>query len=233
MYRYQEIGHTIQQRILSEEYKPGTRLPHQQELASEFHTTRVTIKKALQPLLDKGVIYSKRGLGTFIKRNLNNVNNATNIAIDEPDLRREKASSKIIGFSARLPNKIEQKILLVDAFDPVYEIKKFHFQNNEIVDTEQSIIPTDIIHLKKARVDQSIATYIHKKLRLSISGYHRVLTAEKANENDVTIFKIKSSDLILVLTQIGYLENGQPFEYLKYRFPTKHNTIVANIKFKA
>jgi GntR family transcriptional regulator len=62
--RYQEIAHTLRQRVLHE--GPGHVLPSESELSSEFGVSRVTVRRALERLRDDGVIESRQGFGWFV-----------------------------------------------------------------------------------------------------------------------------------------------------------------------
>lgn len=62
--RYQEIAHTLRQRVQAE--GPGHVLPSESDLSSEFGVSRVTIRRALETLRDEGVVESRQGFGWFV-----------------------------------------------------------------------------------------------------------------------------------------------------------------------
>lgn len=53
--------------IKSGAYDENERLPTEQDLALEFQVSRPTIREALQRLRDQGLIYSRRGAGSFVR----------------------------------------------------------------------------------------------------------------------------------------------------------------------
>lgn len=53
--------------IKSGAYKPDERLPTEHDLASEFEVSRPVIREALKRLRDQGLIYSRRGAGSFVR----------------------------------------------------------------------------------------------------------------------------------------------------------------------
>lgn len=53
--------------IKSGAYKPDERLPTEHELAAEFEVSRPVIREALKRLRDQGLIYSRRGAGSFVR----------------------------------------------------------------------------------------------------------------------------------------------------------------------
>lgn len=63
---YFRIQEAIRKRITGRELVPGDRLPSETELASEYRTTRVTVRHALSRLEYEGLILRQAGRGTFV-----------------------------------------------------------------------------------------------------------------------------------------------------------------------
>src|SRR5690349_5967592 len=57
----------IQRSIKSGAYAVDERLPTEHALAAEFQVSRPIIRDALQKLRDQGMIYSRRGAGSFVR----------------------------------------------------------------------------------------------------------------------------------------------------------------------
>lgn len=54
--------------IKSGAYESGERLPTEHDLAAEFEVSRPIVREALQRLRDQGLIVSRRGAGSFVRR---------------------------------------------------------------------------------------------------------------------------------------------------------------------
>lgn len=65
------LGEVVYERmeraIKSGSYQPDERLPTELDLAAEFQVSRPIIRDALQRLRDHGLIYSRRGAGSFVR----------------------------------------------------------------------------------------------------------------------------------------------------------------------
>ncbi|MBI1621263.1 FadR/GntR family transcriptional regulator [Aquamicrobium zhengzhouense] len=57
----------IQKSIKSGAYSVDERLPTEHALAAEFQVSRPVVREALQRLRDQGLIYSRRGAGSFVR----------------------------------------------------------------------------------------------------------------------------------------------------------------------
>ncbi len=64
-YKYNEIAETIKNRILNGLYTADTPIPPENTLASEFQVSRITIRNALQSLIEEGYLYSVPGKGNY------------------------------------------------------------------------------------------------------------------------------------------------------------------------
>src|SRR4051812_17605628 len=64
--RYRTIAADLSRRIESQEFVPGSLLPSEAELASQFVVTRMTVRQALAGLAAQGVIERRHGHGTVV-----------------------------------------------------------------------------------------------------------------------------------------------------------------------
>ena len=57
----------LQRAIKSGAYRPDERLPTEHDLAAEFEVSRPIVREALRRLREQGLIYSRRGAGSFVR----------------------------------------------------------------------------------------------------------------------------------------------------------------------
>jgi len=68
--RYAVLAQALRQRILAGEWVPGVALPAEQALALENQVALGTMRRALQVLVDEGLIERIHGRGTFVRAGL-------------------------------------------------------------------------------------------------------------------------------------------------------------------
>lgn len=66
---YAQVANVFRQRIRSGQWGAGEQLPTLIELEQEFGVARITLRQALSLLESEGLIWRKRGLGTFVSEN--------------------------------------------------------------------------------------------------------------------------------------------------------------------
>lgn len=63
---YHRIKDELRRRISDGQWTTGQALPNRNILTAEFGTTRITLDKAIQQLVDEGLLTSARGSGTYV-----------------------------------------------------------------------------------------------------------------------------------------------------------------------
>lgn len=66
---YEEVSLLIQERIRTEHWKAGDKLPPEAELAAQFDVSRSTVREAVRSLQKAGILRSKGGSGTYVTEN--------------------------------------------------------------------------------------------------------------------------------------------------------------------
>lgn len=85
-----QVLEQLRERIIDGIWNPGEKLPSENDLAQSFGVSRITVREALQKLSAMGLLETRHGEGTFVKRlsadaYLNPL--LPMIALDRPDLR--------------------------------------------------------------------------------------------------------------------------------------------------
>lgn len=232
MYRYREIYSDIKNNILTNHYRAGKPLPTQEVLSAKYDVSRLTLKKALNLLLDEGLIVSKQGSGTFV-RNQPLTTNDELLPLDMPigvtySHRDQEITSRVLDFGARLPTKEEQKNLAIKANEPVYEIKRERFVNEKKYSYEHTIMPVNIVPLDEKAVEGSIYDFLGEH-KIAMTDARRIVYAQGATEEIAKGLNITSGDPVLTIEQVAFDQNGRPFEYSHSSFLSEKSKFVLDV----
>ncbi|MEU8251056.1 GntR family transcriptional regulator [Nonomuraea sp. NPDC048916] len=64
--KWQQVAQAIRERIAAGAYRPGSRVPSENDLMQEFGIARMTAHKVMRALREEGAIYTVRGMGSFV-----------------------------------------------------------------------------------------------------------------------------------------------------------------------
>ncbi|ADU26408.1 GntR family transcriptional regulator [Ethanoligenens harbinense] len=223
MIQYSKIAKVIEERIKNHIYPPFMKIPTQQQLADEFGTSRMTVKKAIDSLIYLGLLVSIRGSGTYVMSNpiANELDFSGKSYLGLSATMQGKGrnlSSKVIAFEHVFPDNLQQKRLLLNETDPVYRIIRLRCLDGEPYTLEYTHMPIGIIPGLNAEVlTHSIYSYIQNDLGLRIGSSYRVIRANIPDAYDRKYLECSDNDPVLEIEQVVYLDNGMPFEYSRSR----------------
>lgn len=218
MAKYEEIADDIRNGILSGKYNPNEQLPLEKEMCEYYEVSRITIKKAVDELVAQGLVIKRRGSGTFVK------------ALDDVDVQELSSAKQFEGFSeTNSDKKVTSKVIKFEVIHPteeiatklkittddfVYYIIRTRYADDEPYVVEYTYMPIGLIPgIKNDILMNSIYSYIQKDLKLKIKSAHRTIRAILPNELEQECLEIENNFPILEVEQVGFLDNGQPFEY--------------------
>jgi len=70
---YLQIADQISEEILQHKWPPEERIPAIREMAGNSGVNPNTVTRSYQYLMDKGIIYNKRGVGYFVSQNASEI----------------------------------------------------------------------------------------------------------------------------------------------------------------
>ncbi|MGK0600679.1 GntR family transcriptional regulator [Yokenella regensburgei] len=230
--KYLTIAREIRKRIISQQYHDGEPLPDQHALAAEFGTSRMTIQQAMRQLIVEGVIYTRQGQGTFVRKNFRQLSQWDLAGSDYFGATRTwehlgKVGSEVLRFELRFPSEQEQTALMIDADAPVYDFVRLRLLNGEVISLDTTVMPVALVPgLNKSHLESSVFRYVQETLELKIMGSYRVVRAIKAGALDKTHLVQEPAEPVLEVEQVVYLEDGTPLEYAHCHYRYDHGGIV-------
>lgn len=218
MLKYKDIADDIRSAIMSGKYNINEQLPLEKEMCSKYGVSRITIKKAVDELVNQGLVIKRRGSGTFVKgvdeSSVQELSMAKQFSGFSESNKGKRVSSKVIKFEVINPTKEIAVKLQITTEDFVYHIIRARYSDDEPIVVEYTYMPINLIPgIKNDILMNSIYSYIEKELNLKIKSAHRIIRAILPNEIEQEYLKIDKNFPVLEVEQVGFLDNGQPFEY--------------------
>ena len=230
--KYIAIAREIKKRIISGQYPAAEPLPDQFALAAEFGTSRMTIQQAMRQLIVEGLVYTRQGQGTFIRKNFLqlsrwDIHGSDYAGATETWGHLGKVESQVIRFELRFPSEKEQASLLIDADAPVYDFVRLRLLNGEPLSLDITVMPVSLVPgLSKTHLESSVFRYVQENLGLKMMGSYRVVRAIKPDALDQQHLSCEPGDPMLEVEQVIYLDDGTPLEYAHCHYRYDHGGIV-------
>ncbi|MEH7384892.1 GntR family transcriptional regulator [Bacillus sp. JJ1521] len=213
---YFQIEQQIREKIENKELKPGDMIPSEREFAEKFQISRMTVRQAINNLVNEGYLQRVRGKGTFVavKKFEKNVQRLTGFSEDMRS-RGLEPETKVLSFKVIEADSLIASRLNVEEMSKVYQIERLRLADQEPIAYEVFYMSADLVpDLTWEVAEQSIFKYVEEIGLYIISGTQE-LEAITANKREATILGIKVGAPILYIQQVSQLEDQQPLEYVK------------------
>ncbi len=219
---YQEIMLKIQTYIKTQGLENGDAIPTEKVLAETYNVSRVTVSKAISKLIEKEILYSIKGSGTYVafpkfEHNLFKLQGFT----EEMQPFHDAIKNEVIEFSLIKPDDQIQDILNIDNDEKVYNIKRIRKLNDEALIIENAFIPFKLFpDLSIQAMTKSKYGFLKDKgyiIKKRIEEFIPQLPNKEVSE----IFNIQPDTPLLELRAHSILDNDEVFEYSEVLYHPK------------
>lgn len=216
---YYQLEEIIKDLIEKGELKPGDSLPAEREYAEQFQISRMTVRQALNELVNDGYLYRVKGKGTFVAERKPKIEQALQgltSFTEDMKARGMKPGSQLLQFEIIQATSLIANQLGIQEYGPVYEMKRIRLADNEPMALETNYISTNFIKgLTEKIVNQSLYSYIEKQLNLKIDYASQVIESSIANELEAEYLNILPGAPIMLIQRNTFLKDGTPVEFVK------------------
>lgn len=220
--KYEIVADHLRQQILEKELAINEQLPQENAIAAAYNVSRITVRKALDILVDENLIYRIQGSGTYVKDNQPHETGARETSLEIFDFSKFKV--KLLNFAVDKPDTDIMDQLNVTEFDFTYEIERLILDDDdEVVAFQKIYMPAKVIQgMRMDVLKGSIYEFLTEDQGLTLGSAIRTLSSEIANSDTVKIMGLNEAEPLLTMEQRSFLNNGQIFEYVyNYIRPSK------------
>jgi len=223
MSKYKKVYQDIKKKIEDQVWSTGQALPTENELMEIYSYSKDTIRKALSLLEMDGYIQKKQGKSSIViehglmkEQYLSEIKTAGELnKRSKHKIQTELTSLYIVQGQDDLMSTFE-----VDDKVDFYRVSRGRTIDSERLEYEISYFDRRVIpYLSKEIAESSIYRYLEEELKLTISHSRREISFRFANEEEKQLMDLADYEMVVVVTSVTYLSNGQAFQYgtISYR----------------
>lgn len=137
---YFQLKNLIRDKIENGEYAPGELIPSERELSEKLAISRMTVRQALNQLVQEGALTREKGRGTFVSKNKIVQRNIMSFS----DLVRQRGMTPrtdVLLFETIVPDHEVQQLLELQPDEKVYHLKRLRIADDTPIGIEENFIP--------------------------------------------------------------------------------------------
>ncbi|MCR2821477.1 GntR family transcriptional regulator [Lederbergia panacisoli] len=213
---YHQLKELLKESIEKDGVKPGDKMPSENELCTQFNISRNTAKKAIEDLVQEGVLKRIKGKGTFIaKPKLEQ--SLTGFYSFSKVMQESGLESKDIMIDLKVvkPTTKVMRILQLHRNDKVIELKRLRCANNEPIILETSYIPERLVQGISTKDIQNSSLYdvMEKTFGIMVAKAKEVFEPILIQEYESKYLEVKEGYPALLLERIAFDTSETPVEF--------------------
>lgn len=224
MPKYKVIVKEIEEAIRRGELAPYDQLPTVVELTKTYHVSRTTIEQVMDELEKRGLVSRKRGSGVYVKkvatRSFDKPLNTVSLC-EGIDLDLTKSPECVVHeFTVVKPDDHVMRELGLHEHSFTFYIRRSHLHDGKPLDMQYLYYPVEIFRdIRLTAAETSVRPWIAENYEVTPDSFHKTLRAVNPTPEEAVVLALGKGTPLLEVEQVGYLDDGRPFEYLVARFP--------------
>jgi len=210
---------------------PGAALPSEREIAALTGLSRVTVRNAIQALVETGTVVQRQGSGTFVTgKSLRVEQSLSHLTSLSENMRRRgmKSTSVWLERSISLPAPDETMALALSANDSVSRIARLRVADDRPMAIERAALPVDILPNPIA-VTTSLYDVLDQGGNRPVRAIQK-MSAINLAKDDADLLDVAERTAGLRIERISYLPSGRIAEFTKSIYRGDAYDVVAELR---
>ena len=213
---YVQVRETLREQIKKGQLEPGQKLPSEDELAAQFGVSRMTVRQGISDLTDEGVLYRRRGVGTFVTQfQVERDHNKLTNFFDTVQGERIDAEVQLLNQEVVPAKLMVAKALALTETEPVIRIQKLRLANGVPVTVYDEYVPYKLVpELLQEDLRSRYAWQVLEDYGYTIKRAVQKIEARQADADLASLLKLEESAPILYKHRLVLAEDGTPVELI-------------------
>jgi GntR family transcriptional regulator len=214
-----QIRRMVLRSIRGQELLPRQRMPSVNELSQNLGVSRMTVRQALQTLIQEGWLYTVPGKGTFvaerpyIEQNLQQLKGWT----EEIRAQGKQPSTRIIGVESVPADRTTARYLNISLSDRVYRILRVRFADDFPLTVEKAFLVVNRFPGLDQLIQQpqaSLYGILRQTFSVNPTRAVQFLEAGEADQPTADLLGLNTGSPVLITERITYAAGSDPLEYV-------------------
>jgi GntR family transcriptional regulator len=210
---YLQIESILKSKILTGDLKEGDRLPPENELSKQFGVSPLTVRQALSSLVGEGLLDRKPGIGTIIKRNLDEKITLTLSGKMDELLSLGKETETMVLRSEVIQGLDKPlRFLQVNQTEPVCFTEKVRYWKGTPLMVVEEYVPQSLIGTlsKNKKSMKSLYLILTQKKGMVLNEATQTIESSTADQRIASLLQIEMGSSLFYVERTFYGETGAP-----------------------
>jgi GntR family transcriptional regulator len=225
---YMQVARKLIRDVRDGRYQVDQALPSERVLSEQLDVSRVTARKAIDQLVEQGLVVRRRGSGNYIAPRIEQPLSNLSSFSEQLQQRGHQPRSHWLCREVLIAEADEQLALGLSPNTRVARLERLRLADDVVMAYEVSVIPATVLPRPEA-VHSSLYAHLDKTGHMPVRALQHI-RAMNASARLAGQLDIPEGQAVLFITRVGYLESGQAVELTHSYCRSDHYDFVAEMR---
>lgn len=210
---YFQISRRIEQAIHEEKLPAGSRLENEISLANRLGMSRPTIRRAIQELVDKGLLVRRRGIGTQVVHGKVTRNVELTSLYEDLERAGQKPVTKVLSTEIGKADAQVAEQLNVPVGSPVLHIKRLRSADGVPISILENYLPEEFTDLDLGQLSKHGLYQMMRARGVTIRVAKQRIGARAASATESELLDVSRGGAVLTMERTAFDQSGKAVEW--------------------
>lgn len=204
--------------IVSGHISPGSKIPGELKIAAEHQVSRVTVRRALDALVQEGLIIRKRGVGTLVcERPVGATVITASVSTLLPNMQKlgENSRVQLLEFSYDSPSETVRELLRLQPHERIQRSIRVRLAEDKPFSYLTTYVPERIaLSYNESDLTTMPLFALLERSGVNLDNATQTISATLATKNIAEALDVAPGSALISLTRVMYDNDGKGVEYL-------------------
>jgi DNA-binding GntR family transcriptional regulator len=210
---YFQIARQLEDAISRGELAPGTRLDNEIELSERLAVSRPTMRKAIERLVNQGLVVRRRGIGTVVVPKAVKRPMALSSLYEDLAHAGRRPRTEILAVTTRAANPDVAAALSLPEGEPTLYLERLRYADDAPLAVMHNYLPSGLVELDGEMLRSQGLYQILRARGIQPQVATQTIAARAATNHEARLLEVGRSTPMLTMTRTAFDATGRAIEY--------------------
>ncbi len=210
---YFQVAEQLERAIETGQLPPGIRLDNEIQLADDYGLSRPTMRRAIQYLVERGLLVRRRGVGTQVVHAKVKRKVELTSLYDDLVAAGQRPSTRVLANTARPADATVAAALGVAVDEPVVFVERLRLAAGEPLARLRNYLPTGLVELPTPALEERGLYQLLRAAGIQLRVATQVVGARAATAAEAKLLGETRGAPLLTMSRTTYNDTGRVVEY--------------------
>ena len=225
---YMQLAHRLRLQIVDGKIGAGEAVPSERDLCDIMGASRVTVRKAIELLIEEGLLSRRQGSGTYVTPRIQAPGSFLSSFSEDAEARGEATDTIWMMKTIAVATEEEVRLLELSAGSNVARLSRVRMAGGEPLAIENAVVPAEMLP-DIGNLGNSLYQALNERGNRPVTGQQKIRAA-LAGPTEASLLSIPEKTEILRIERLTRRADGRPVELTRSAYRGERYEFVSELR---